>query len=202
MPLSLKGSLRLSFHSSPNGLILTDLAAHLSGVLSGRPIPTGPFLELAAYSEELRLETLLMKRSKRWCAGGASLLASATALLTSSAGTSTLAGADGPYDVAGAARAVGPDAGEAVWEALEAVAKLGGEEIGVRAHSHLGGAFASALAMAAVMKVGWFCRFLSFQCGCRLKVLEAVPELDGVRDLNTYTWSKCSCAWNGFNKQV
>ncbi|GAQ90187.1 nuclear pore complex protein Nup188 [Klebsormidium nitens] len=132
----------------PDALILTDLAAHLSGALSHRPIPTGPFLELAAYIEELQLESLLMRPSR----GSPSSLTSSDETMTSSAEILTSSGFLGPFDVAGAARAVGPEAGEAVREALEAVERWNGAEIGARAQSQLGRAFALAVGMAAVTK--------------------------------------------------
>lgn len=81
------------------------------------------------------------------------MLTSSDGTLTSSAEVLASAGLCGPFDVAGAARAVGPEAGEAVREALEAVERWNRAEVGARAHSHLGRAFALAVGMAAIVKV-------------------------------------------------
>lgn len=54
----------------------------------------------------------------------------------------------------GAARAVGPDAGEAIREALEALARWNEHEQQAKAHLHMGRSFALMLGMAATIKVG------------------------------------------------
>jgi hypothetical protein len=88
-----------------------------------------------------------MRRCDRGLHGDDIMMTSSAEMLTSSFGR-------GPFDAAGAARAVGPDAGETVREALEGVARWNEHERHARAHLHMGRSFALMLGMAAIIKVG------------------------------------------------
>jgi hypothetical protein len=88
-----------------------------------------------------------MRRCDQGLHGDDIMTTSSAEMLTSSIGR-------GPFDVERAARAVGPDVGEAVREALEAVAGWNEHEQQAKAHLHMGRSFALMLGMAATIKVG------------------------------------------------